>query len=660
MLLSGITIGYWGGLCACASTIYALGVFLSSHICQEKKDNVALWLWGEYQTTWSSQFCDVFDSVFGEKHLSWKCFFRSCLVSIISVLFVYFLLNTGFDIFGEGKRVLGAVTLQELFIYGALLNFIPDYISLFETRWLLKRFSYSDSFIAQVVMLLLDLIFTLVIISIYITLTLLVFGVDVSVMKMVAVFSEYSIFFYSTFSTSLMALLFCVSTWVMRLTSKTNLGHWLEIEDKPLRQIGAISAFFILIIGVILSPAINRQDSKLPNYIENMACELSADTCLDVIRITSNEQKKIELFSLACLGGITEQCIETGIKVLNTNKVLASELFDESCRQRNDVGCLNLGVILHSQKKMDEAIEAYRTSISINPLNISAYSYLGVALEIQQKRDEAEKAFRTAYSINPGHESAYYNFGAFLRNQNKANEAEKVYRTAIRINPNDAGPHGGLGDLFSDQNKHNKAEQAYRTSLKLNPNQAHIYNSLGQLLGSQNRNDEAVKSYQASLKINPNQGIIHNNLGRLLINKNRNDEALEAFRKAVSLIPDRALLLHNLGALRKKNKIKEAIRAYSAAVNIDPQFTPAYIALGVSFQQQNKHAEAEVFFRSAIKIDPNLAKAYYNLGVSLQQQRRYEEVEKLYRRAISIKHNFFSAHINLGTELMRQKKTERS
>ena len=35
---------------------------------------------------WPEQFAAVFDSVFGERHLSWTCFRRSCLASLSSVL----------------------------------------------------------------------------------------------------------------------------------------------------------------------------------------------------------------------------------------------------------------------------------------------------------------------------------------------------------------------------------------------------------------------------------------------------------------------------------------------------------------------------------------------------------------------------------------------
>jgi len=42
----------------------------------------------EKMQNWPTMFAHWFDRVFGEKHLSWKCFFRSCLAFFAAVLLV--------------------------------------------------------------------------------------------------------------------------------------------------------------------------------------------------------------------------------------------------------------------------------------------------------------------------------------------------------------------------------------------------------------------------------------------------------------------------------------------------------------------------------------------------------------------------------------------
>src|SRR4051794_10741672 len=37
---------------------------------------------------WPDTFAKVFDRVFGEKHLSWKCFGRSCIATFVSLVII--------------------------------------------------------------------------------------------------------------------------------------------------------------------------------------------------------------------------------------------------------------------------------------------------------------------------------------------------------------------------------------------------------------------------------------------------------------------------------------------------------------------------------------------------------------------------------------------
>ena len=82
------------------------------------------------------QFALMFDRVFGEKHLSWKCFLRSSLASIVSVVVVGSL--TGANQFLT--EVLGGSLVGWVFVVplSALVNTVPDYLSLLESRWAIK------------------------------------------------------------------------------------------------------------------------------------------------------------------------------------------------------------------------------------------------------------------------------------------------------------------------------------------------------------------------------------------------------------------------------------------------------------------------------------------------------------------------------------------
>ena len=74
---------------AIAGSFYAAIAFVGKHLSQDSKDTLTLWLWGEYDSTWSHHFCNMFDAVFGSRHWSWQCFWRSSLASVLAVLLLY-------------------------------------------------------------------------------------------------------------------------------------------------------------------------------------------------------------------------------------------------------------------------------------------------------------------------------------------------------------------------------------------------------------------------------------------------------------------------------------------------------------------------------------------------------------------------------------------
>ena len=161
---------------ALAASFYAAIRFFGNHFSKSAKDDLALWLLGAYDDTWSSQFCKLFDTVFGTKHLSWSCFRRSAVASFIAVIALWFLVDPLLGLLNY--RTASGLDIREALLLGALINVIPDYISLLETRWLLYRFQNIRSFRGQAIVLVADAIFTGTIIWISITIFLFIFEQD--------------------------------------------------------------------------------------------------------------------------------------------------------------------------------------------------------------------------------------------------------------------------------------------------------------------------------------------------------------------------------------------------------------------------------------------------------------------------------------------------
>lgn len=328
-----------------AAGIYWATRFAVSHLHPDKKAHLSLWLQGDYESTWSTQFCAMFDSIFGEKHWRPRCILLSAVASVIAVFVLWLLFDQILGLIS--LRADTGLSLTQALLLGAAINIIPDYISLYETRWLLKRFEQVRNPLGQLAVLAVDAVVTGTIIFSGVALYLAI--VDerpVSLIEMVALFSFYAIFFYSTFVTSLWAWAYCLSSWISRLSAR--LRHWLDVQNAPGASLALIGAAFVLLAAVALKPALTMDENgRMP--ADQFLCDtFPAAACTHVARLTKDEKQQLALLSKACIGGVTEECLAAGFQRYELEPEQAARLWEKACEGGITLGCSNLGFLYSS------------------------------------------------------------------------------------------------------------------------------------------------------------------------------------------------------------------------------------------------------------------------------------------------------------------------
>ena len=111
----------------------------------------------------------------------------------------------------------------------------------------------------------------------------------------------------------------------------------------------------------------------------------------------------------------------------------------------NYMAHLNLGLVLSSQGRAEEAIEHYREAIAIQP-KWSAGGHYNIAVGLWDLGDlnGAIAEFRETIRFDPKFAQAHANLGLALKEQNKTNEAIMEYRTGIRLKPDLQEAHNNL------------------------------------------------------------------------------------------------------------------------------------------------------------------------------------------------------------------------
>ena len=101
----------------------------------------------------------------------------------------------------------------------------------------------------------------------------------------------------------------------------------------------------------------------------------------------------------------------------------------------NAVQLTNRGAILSRLGHKEEAFEAYKQALTLNPQNEQAWVNKGAVLQALGRPAEALAACDHALAINPLNERAWANKGVMLNILGRPEEALAAYEKALELNP---------------------------------------------------------------------------------------------------------------------------------------------------------------------------------------------------------------------------------
>jgi len=208
-------------------------------------------------SSWVPDFTAVFDRFFGTKHLRWRCFYRSILVSIFTFSALAYLSDHYGTPYIEYDLLVSLITVSLIF------NGLIDYISLLQTRIILNA---PIPILAKII---LDGILTTLLSILWLAFTLsLIAYDDLKFLELMTtlwhhLFDNASssesnavrIVLATSFATSIWLWLHGLSRVLIRSLSTVQwFMGWLNVKETPLRAIGTTINLIVLTFGVLLFP----------------------------------------------------------------------------------------------------------------------------------------------------------------------------------------------------------------------------------------------------------------------------------------------------------------------------------------------------------------------------------------------------------------------
>jgi tetratricopeptide (TPR) repeat protein/tRNA A-37 threonylcarbamoyl transferase component Bud32 len=241
-----------------------------------------------------------------------------------------------------------------------------------------------------------------------------------------------------------------------------------------------------------------------------------------------------------------------------------------------------LAVVL-SKRPQDamEAVGFLRAALALRPQSAAVWNNLGVALRAQKKLDEAVVAYKKSIELNADCAIVHSNFGNALLDKGQLDEAIAEYGEAIRLNKDSPVAHNNLGVALMDKGQLDEAIAECHKAIRLNKDYPDAHGNLGNALRGKGQLDEAITEYREAIRLNKDDPKTHSALGLTLQDKGRLDEAIAECRKAISLNKDYPEAHNNLGiALRGKGRWDEAIAEFREAIRLNKDMAEAHCNLG--------------------------------------------------------------------------------
>jgi tetratricopeptide (TPR) repeat protein len=169
-------------------------------------------------------------------------------------------------------------------------------------------------------------------------------------------------------------------------------------------------------------------------------------------------------------------------------------------------------------------------------------------------------------------------FGVALMERGEPQLAAQHFVAAVRLSPDLASPHYNVAVLLQKQNRLDDAEHEYREALSLSSDQAEIeqsHNNLGILYLGEGKYAAAVAELSAAIAIDPNAQNSYIGRGTAEVQMINVDAAIADFAKAAQIAPSPVALFRLGQALETKGENQQAIKAYSAALQLAPGMAEA-------------------------------------------------------------------------------------
>ena len=199
---------------------------------------------------------------------------------------------------------------------------------------------------------------------------------------------------------------------------------------------------------------------------------------------------------------------------------------------------VTMGLIYAGTGRYEEAIEQFKTAISIDPAIHEAYRRLADAYQSVNMVSEAEATYREVIRLKPDYGKAHYDLGLFYLYLGRFEDAVKQMDMVVELLPESDSTYNNVGALYYYYGQKDNARGMWERSLEFRPNYG-AYSNLGSYHFMEHNYAEAAGMYEKALELNSRDYQVWANLASVYNQiEGMEQKAQETFRQAIGMAED--------------------------------------------------------------------------------------------------------------------------
>ena len=390
--------------------------------------------------------------------------------------------------------------------------------------------------------------------------------------------------------------------------------------------------------------------------------EVTAHTYLGIIADRAGNLKEAEQHFAAAVKAEPKRASARnnyGAILMRTGRSnLAAVEFEQSLKLDPDQpnALVNLAQIRFAADDLRAAAELFKHALTIKP-DVEVARALTV-IELRLKDYPAASTYYQSYAATErGTQTAAVRaeLGAALFEAGLLKEAEAELSAAVSLNPADTESVVRLARVYLARKEIHAAGRTLEAAVARGNDPAPVYALLADVYEQSGHVENAIPAMRLAIQRDPQSEKYRFAYAVLLTNSNAPGAAVIRLEEALQTFPSSSRLWFALGfANFKLDKNEEAERALRKAIELDPNFAPAFAYLGLIRAKTGAYGEAITLYESALRADAKLAVVHHLIAdAMLKQNTDASIVEKHLRQAVTMDPTFTPARLSLGKLFMR-------